>query len=109
MPWFRLFLRDDNRRIVGVSDFEAGNTLVAFRIAYRIAGACSDSCASYDLLEDGKPVSSSDDVLYGLASAFISELEQRIVVEREIALQDSPWRIGQSKSLGAAIEERRRA
>jgi len=102
MPSYRLFLRNASHDIVGRTDFEAEDGLSALRVTHRIAMDCSDYCNSYDLLEEGKPISASN--LSGLTHGFLSEIEQQIVIDREIALRDSLWRIRESKRLLAAIE-----
>ena len=107
MAWFRLFMRDKNKRIVGRSDFDADTTLSGLKIAYQISLSCSDVCASYELLEDGKLVSRPDgaDGRGSLRTAFLEELEQQIATTEEIALRDGIWAIGKSKRLRATLVE----
>ena len=102
MPSYRLFLRNESHDIVGRTDFEAEGRSSALRVTYRIAMDCSDYCKSYDLLEDGRSISTSK--LNGLAHELLSEIEQQIVIDREIALRDSLWRIRESKRLRIALE-----
>ena len=103
MTWYRLFLRDNSRRIVGRSDFHADNEESGRAIAARIAQDCSDICAGYDLLHNGRPVISSNDTSIILAN--LSERLQDIVIRTEIALRDSAWTIKESRRLLAAIKE----
>ena len=104
MGWYRLFLRTTEHTIAGRSDFNAADLSSALKIAHRIAQDCSDKCATYDLLEDGRIVS-ADTPVRSLTLDFLNEAQQQIVTDREIALRDSKWAIRESRQLLAAIEK----
>ena len=104
MGWYRLFLRTTEHTIVGRSDFNAVDRSSALKIAHRIAQDCSDKCATYDLLEDGRIVATGLRV-GSLTFDLLSDIQQQIVTDREIALRDSKWAIRDSHQLLAAIEK----
>lgn len=88
MAWFQLFLMDRDGRIIGRSDYRAEDKVSGFRIAWRIAEACSDACAGYDLLQDGKLVASVSATV-GKPDTDLTEFEQKVAMDMEIALSDS--------------------
>ncbi|HUJ45532.1 MAG TPA: hypothetical protein VLV55_00260 [Rhizomicrobium sp.] len=103
MPSFRLYLRDRGTRIVGRSDFEADDETSALKISRRIAEACSDSCADYDLWRDTRKISSAA-AATGDGGTDLTESERRVVIDAEIALHDSAWAIRNSKHLKSCLE-----
>jgi len=103
MAWFRLFLRNNKGSIVGRSDFHADDEASGLRIAYRIAESCSDACAGYELLQDGRLVASASAAV-GRPETDLTEFEQKIVVDAEIALRDSVWAVNESRRLIATLK-----
>src|SRR4249919_1921130 len=102
MAWFRLFLRNNKGSIVGRSDFHANDEASGLRIASRIAEACSDACAGYELLQDGRLVTSAS-AMAGRPETDLTEFEQKIAIDAEIALRDSVWAVNESQRLIATL------
>lgn len=98
MAWFRLFLRNNKGSIVGRSDFHAEDEASGLRIAYRIAESCSDACAGYELLQDGRLVASASAAV-GKPETDLTEYEQKTATDAEIALRDSVWAVNESRRL----------
>jgi len=98
MAWFRLFLRNTKGSIVGRSDFHADDEASGVRIACRIAATCADACAGYELLQDGRLVASAS-AGGGNPEADLSDREQKIAMDAEIALRDSVWAVNESRHL----------
>ncbi|MBV9992123.1 MAG: hypothetical protein JOZ72_12630 [Alphaproteobacteria bacterium] len=103
MAAFRLFLTDYERGIIGRSDFEAEDAVSAMKIAHKIFECCGDACSGYELWQGSTPITSVATTV-SLPGADLSEFEQRVAVDTEIALHDSAWAIRESKLLIAAVE-----
>jgi len=103
MSWFRLFLRNSKGSIVGRSDFHANDEASGLRIAHRIAEACSDACAGYELLQEGRLVASASAVA-GRPETDLTEFEQKIAMDAEIALRDSVWAVNESRRLISTLK-----
>ena len=103
MAWFRLFLRNSKGSIVGRSDYHAADEGSGLRIAQRIAEACSDACAGYELLQDGSLVASASNSA-GTPEVELTEFEQQVARDAEIALRDSVWAVNESQRLIAAVK-----
>ena len=103
MLWFRLFLRNNKGSIVGRSDFHTDDEASGLRIAYRIAESCSDACAGYELLQEGRLVASASTVA-GRPERDLTECEQKIAMDAEIALRDSVWAVNESRRLIATLK-----
>ena len=98
MAWFRLFLRNTKGSIVGRSDFHADDEASGLKIACRIAATCSDTCAGYELLQDGRLVASAS-ATPGRPETDLTDCERRIAMDAEIALRDSVWSVNESRRL----------
>ena len=104
---YRLFLRNGwQKMIIGRCDFMAEDLTSALKIACQIIDDCSDDCEGYDLLQDGRLISSAASRV-DMAATFgnLNAYEQQVVIDREVALRDSAWVIRESKRLLASLEE----
>ena len=101
MRSYRLYLYGRDQKIVGKSDFSADGSISALNMSDRIFRACGDTCVSYELWEGKTRIASpaiSD------RAAAMSNYEQQVVIDTEIALRDSWMQIGKSKDLLAALD-----
>jgi len=101
MRSYRLYLCGSDLKIIGKSDFTAEGHISALNVADRIFRACGDICGSYELWEGKTRISSPAD---GGRAAVLSNYEQQVVIDTEIALRDSWTKIGKSRDLLAALE-----
>jgi len=105
MTNYRLYCFDRAGSIVCRDDFEAENNAEARAIASAICDACSDEHHTYELWKGDLPIEAGETMNAVLYVGGLSAKAQQTVVDHEIALRDSFWRVGQSRKLNARIEE----
>ncbi|HUO93639.1 MAG TPA: hypothetical protein VMU22_11985 [Rhizomicrobium sp.] len=105
MPRYRVYLRDRTGRILARENVEAVDVDEAADIAAVLCDACSDVSAYFEVW-DGNAKLPSPGLPVRLPDAFeLSDRAQQIVIDREIALQDSNRRLHESKALLKKLDD----
>lgn len=102
---YRLYLKNRSGLVVGREDFEAIDRAQALSIAAAIFNACSDIAADYELwMKDEQILSHKGGTGSGMRAA-LSDHQQQIVIDVELALRASNWLVADSQRLIQAIEK----
>src|SRR5215469_8847480 len=104
MSTYRIFFRDEPRRICGRQDFDAGTELSAVRIASALADACADVCRNFELWSGSHIVYQPRHIGDGVCE--LNERHQEIVVQTEEMIRRSKWRIAESQRLIERLNDR---
>lgn len=105
MTNYRLYRFDREGAIVRRDDFAADNNVEAKGIASAICDACSDEHHHrYELWKDDLAISGGETIASVLQAGGLSAKARRTVVDHEIALRNSYWRVSQSRKLSQRLQ-----
>src|SRR6185312_17417802 len=102
MAGYRLYFVDESGAIQAREEFDAPDDDLALAVANVVFRACSDTCHSYELWQDGRQV-----IAFGASRADspVGLTDEQTVAVRKIALsleeglQGSHWRVGRIEKL----------
>ena len=92
------FFRTCKGRIGGRDDFEACDDRNALLIAQLLSDACADVCETYELWEGDRKIDAARTVPHATAEQ-MNARNHEIVIEHEMVMRDSKWRIATSRRL----------
>ena len=101
---YRLYCFDREGGMVCRVDFEADSNVEARGIASAICDACSDEHHAYELWKDDLPIAGGETLAAVLQVGGLSAKAQQTVVDHEIALRNSYWRVSQSRKLSERLQ-----
>jgi|SRR5665213_65792 len=101
---YRLYCFDREGGMVCRVDFEADSNVEARGIASAICDACSDEHHAYELWKDDLPIAGGETLAAVLQVGGLSAKAQQTVVDQEIALRNSYWRVSQSRKLSERLQ-----
>jgi len=105
MARYRVYLRDRTGRVLARENVEASDADEATDIAAILCDACSDVSAYFEVWDGNAKVPAAG-LPVRLPDAFeLSDRAQQIVIDREIALQDSNRCLQESKALLKKLDE----
>jgi hypothetical protein len=119
MPSYRIYFRTGNATIGGCDDFfrtgkgtiggrddfEADDDRDALFIAQLLSNACADICETFELWEGARRVNTACAVPHSTAQQVNAHI-QEIVIEHEMAMRDSKWRIADSRRLLDRLQQK---
>jgi len=104
MARYRVYLRDRTGRVLARENVEASDSEEATDIAAVLCDACSDVSAYFEVWDGNAKVPAAGLPVH-LHAFELSDRAQQVVIDREIALQDTNRRLQESKALLKKLDD----
>ena len=99
VPSYRVYLLSDLNRIVGRGDFASRDDQAAIIVAELVSVASPDQTASYELWRENLKIGSGKPSAALSAQDDLDEHIRKATADATLALNDSRWRIAESRRL----------